>query len=263
MTASLLPIVRRLCQVAVLCSVSLHAESNPIEAVEKAAGEWVRSRAETSRVQQEWAAQRQILESMVNALNERAQTLEARRDYLQVKTAKDREDLARQEATNNTATTGMQTTETQLKSLGAQLLQLRPSLPPRLSTALELPYKSLAATELSVSERMQVTMTVLNRCIQFNRGITSEQELLNPGGEKNEQLLEVIYWGLSHGYALDRAKGKAWFGSPGAGGWQWEPVPEGAQRVAELLAVYQSKSEPVFVEVPARLKGASADSPRK
>ena len=107
---------------------------------------------------------------------------------------------------------------------------------------------------------MQLTMTVLNRCTQFNRSINFEEELLNPGGDKNAQLLEVIYWGLSHGYALDRAKGGAWFGSPGAAGWQWEPVTDGAKPVAELIAIYQSKGEPVFVEVPARLKNASSAS---
>ena len=252
--------VRWLWLVALLCGGSLRAEPNPIEAVEKAAGEWVRARAETSRIQIEWSSQCQLLESTVNGLTERAQALESRRDYLQAKTAKDRGDLAKLETANNAAAAGMQATEAQLKAIDARLVQLRSSLPPRLSAALELPFRSLTSTELTLSERMQVTMTVLNRCTQFNRGINSEEELLNPGGEKSTQLLEVIYWGLSHGYALDRPKDKAWFGTPGQAGWEWQPVPEGAKRVAELIAIYQSKGEPVFVEVPARVKNPSPDS---
>ncbi len=259
--ASPFPKVRRLWLGGLLlCSAVLHAESNSIEAVEKAAGEWVKARAETSRIQNEWSTQRQLLESTVNGLNERAQTLETRRDYLQAKTAKDRDELAKLEAATSVAAAGMQATEAKLKALDARLLQLRPSLPPRLSAALELPFKSLTSTELTTGERMQMTMTVLNRCTQFNRGINSEEELLSPGGEMNTQLLEVIYWGMSHGYALDRTKDKAWFGSPGTAGWQWESLPDGAKRVAELIAIYQGKGEPVFVEVPGRLKSPSSDS---
>ena len=260
MNVSPFPNHYRLWLAALLGAVTLHAETNPIESVEKAAGDWVKVRAETSRIQIEWTTQRQLLESTVNGLTERAQTLEAKRDFLQIKTAKDRDEFAKLESANNASAAGMQATEAQLKAMGVRLLQLRPFLPPRLSAALALPYKTLAETDLKVSERLQATMTVLNRCTQFNRSINFEEELLNPGGDKNAQLLEVIYWGLSHGYALDRAKGGAWFGSPGAAGWQWESVPDGAKPVAALIAIYQSKGEPEFVEVPARLKNAPSDS---
>ena len=155
----------------------------------------------------------------------------------------------------------MQDVEAHLKALDARLPELRPSLPPRLNDALELPYRSLASTDLTVGERMQLTMAVLRRCIEFNRAITCDSEVLTLAEGQNPQLLEVIYWGLSHGYALDRAGGKAWYGSPGPKGWQWEPIPEGAGKVAQLIAVYRGESEPRFVEVPARLLEPRAGAP--
>ncbi len=84
--------------------------------------------------------------------------------------------------------------------------------------------------------------------------------MLDLSAGKNPQMLEVIYWGLSHGYALDRTSGKAWFGSPGSGNWQWEPIPDGAKAVAQLIAIYDGKDEPRFIEAPARLKNSSAES---
>ena len=242
--------------------VPLSAEPNSLEDVEKSAGDWLKVRAETARLETEWNTQRQLLDSLVHGLEERAQSLETRRDYLQAKTAKDREDLASVEAANRAAASRMESVEEQLKGLSPRLLQLRASLPSRLSDALVLPYKTLATPDLSMSERMQVTMTLLNRCTQFNRGITSDEELLTLGGEQTPQLLEVIYWGLSHGYALDRAKGKAWFGSPGATGWQWEPLNDGVKSVGELIAINRGKGEPVFTEAPARLK-SPAPGPAK
>lgn len=239
---------------ASICCVPLAgAEPDPVAAVEKAAAEWVRVRAESTRLESEWGSQQPLLESMVNSLGERAKTLEARRDYLQAKTAKDRDDLARLEAGNHAAADSIVQVETRLKAVDARLLALRPALPPRLSAALDLPYRSLAAKELPASERMQHTMTVLNRTVLFNHTITCEEELVAPDG-RAPQLLEVIYWGLSHGYALDRAAGRAWFGAPGAGGWHWEPAPDAAPAVVRLIAVYRSKEEPEFVAVPARLK---------
>jgi hypothetical protein len=245
------------------CAVALRAAPDAIEQVEKAAGDWVKARAETARLETEWSTQQRLLESMANGYAERAATLEAKRDFLQSKTARDREEVADLQTANKASAAGLQATEAQLKALTERLLQLRASLPPRLSEALELPYRSLAGTELALGERMQLVMTVLNRCTQFNRSITCEEELVTPERGREPQLLDVIYWGLSHGYALDRTANKVWFGAPGPQGWQWEPLAEGADAVAKLIVMYRGKAEPRFVEIPARLRNQAAEAPRK
>ncbi|MES1167858.1 MAG: hypothetical protein ABUL61_01680, partial [Oleiharenicola lentus] len=91
--------------------------------------------------------------------------------------------------------------------------------------------------------------------------ITAGDEVLTPAGEAAPKSLEVIYWGLSHGYALDRAAGKAWLGSPGPQGWQWEARPEAAKDVARLIAIASDKADPDFVVVPARLSHTQARQP--
>ena len=238
------------------------AESDPVADVEKAAADWVKTRAETVRLQTEWSGQRELLESLVSGLQERAQTLETKRDYLQAKTAKAREEIGRLEAANKAAVESMTITEAALHVLDDRLLRLRPTLPPRLSEALELSYRSLAAKELTLSERMQLTTVVLNRCITFNRAITCEEEVLKLGGA-NGQLAEVIYWGLSHAYALDRTNGNTWYGAPGADGWAWEPMPNGGAQVSRLIAIQRGKAEPTFVLAPARLKNTADQSSAK
>jgi hypothetical protein len=236
------------------------AEPDPVEEVGKAATEWVKTRMETARLETEWSTQRQLLESMVGGLTERAQTLEAKRDYVQAKTAKDREELAAFDAANKAAIADLQVTEEKLKAMSDRLKQLRPALPPRLSAALEMPFRSLSADGLNASERMQLCMTVLNRCTQFNRSITCEEEILDLGDGKAPRLLEVVYWGLGYGYALDRASDAAWLGSPGPQGWRWESRPDAAKPVARLIAIYHEKSDPDFVTVPARVVHVTAES---
>ena len=252
-----LPLFRRVHHhwlLALLGTVPLCAEPSPLELVGKSAEDWLKVRAETARLETEWSSQKQLLDSLVHGLEERAQSLEVKRDYLRAKTAKDREDIAALEASNQTASVGLSAVEEELKAVSPRLLQLRASLPPRLSEALEMSYKSLAAAELTLSERMQLTMTVLNRCLQFNRSIICEDQILTLGTEGQARQMEVIYWGLSHGYALDRVAGKVWLGSPGPAGWQWEPIPEAADRVAKLIAIYRGKGEPEFIEVPVSTK---------
>jgi hypothetical protein len=117
-------------------------------------------------------------------------------------------------------------------------------------------YRSLGGKDASPGERMQLVMTVLNRCAQFNLAITHGEEVLTLEGEPGPKAVDVIYWGLSHGYALDRAGGKAWLGTPGPERWQWEPLPGAAPTVADLMAIRLDQADPRLVSVPARLKVA-------
>jgi hypothetical protein len=263
MNAPSLRSVHRLWLLALLCPVPLGAGPDPIETVGKAATEWVKTRAETVRLESDWGTQRELLESTVSALNDRAGRLEDERNNLQAKTAKDRSELESLQTKNRAAADGLQVVGTRLTAVGESLIQLRPSLPPRLSAALEMSYRSLAGSELGLAERMQLTMTVLNRCAQFNRIVTGGEEVLTIDGEGGAKSFEVIYWGLSHGYALDRAGGKAWCGSPGPQGWRWEACPNAARQVAELIAIYNDKTEPVFVAVPAKLGHLSVETSRQ
>ena len=191
----------------------------------------------------------------MKALEERAGTMEDRRDHLLAKTAGIQTELAAVGAKNRATTTGLESAEARLKELTERLQKLRPSLPPRLSAALDLPFQSLAEKGVSLGERMQLAMTVLNRCIQFNRMISCGEEEVAPAGEPAPKSLQVIYWGLSHGYALDRTAGRAWAGSPGPQGWHWEPLAS-AVPAARLIDIYNDRAEPEFVMTPMQLRHA-------
>jgi hypothetical protein len=236
---------------------------DPLQPAEKAASEWIKIRLETTRTENEWASERPLLESTVNGLKDRAQGLEEKRDLLKAKTAKDREDIESMEGKNKAASDDLHAVETRLQALVGQLIEMRSSLPPRLSEALDLSYKSLGNPSQPTGERMQIAMNVLNRCVLFDRTITSGEEVLSIDGETGARSLDVIYWGLSHGYALDRAAGKAWYGSPGPRGWQWEASPDAAKPVARLIAIYNDKADPDFVLVPSTLRQPSAEGVNK
>lgn len=233
------------------------AEPAGIAAVEKAATEWVKVRAETVRIETEWETERGLLATTVEGLKERAAMLEDRRDHLRAKTADERSELTALEEKRTAGAADLAAAEERMKTLDAQLLALRPKLPPRLASALEFSFKSLEGGELSPGERMQLTISVLNRCAQFNGAVTCGEEVLELQGEPGPKAVETIYWGLSHGYVLDRATGKAWLGTPGGEEWSWTPAPDAVKAVERLIAIYNDQHDPELVAVPARLAGAA------
>lgn len=238
---------------ALLLSVVPGQAADPIEAVGETASEWVKTRAETVRLETDWARNRGLLTGTISALQERGERLQEQRDHLLASTADQRAELADLTSRLERSRENLKTTEARLQALTARVLQLRPALPPRLSDALDLSYRSLAGAEASPSERMQLVMTVLNRCAQFNLSITHGDETLTLPGESGPKSVEVIYWGLSHGYALDRAAGKAWLGTAAGGVWGWQPLDGAAPAVTQLLAIRRDEADPRIVVAPARL----------
>ncbi len=229
------------------------AETDPLKTAEQAAGKWVDLRTEASRLENDWNTQKPLLNSLIQALTDRAQTLETKRDYLAAKSAKDTEELGAIEAANRAGIAATDATATRVKAVADQLIQLRAALPPRLATALEMSYRTLAKPDASVNERTQIALTVLSRCVQFNRDVSYGQESLTLPGESGERVVEVLYWGLSQGYALDRSANRAWVGRPEGGSWTWKPQPEAAPAIARLMAVQQDKANPTFVAIPAQV----------
>jgi hypothetical protein len=228
------------------------APSNPVDTLAKLSLEWVTIRAETARIETEWASQRELLSSTVTVFEDRARDAEAQRDLLKARTAKDRADLEAQEIENRRLAGELGALENHLVEVRERLTVLRPRLPPKLSQALELPLLSLADPNLPAAERMAHTMTVLNRCVQFNRTITFGEEIVAAPGATSPKLMQTVYWGLSHGYAYDKAARQSWFGAPAADGWQWTACHESESAIRELIETFDEKAEPKYVPVPAR-----------
>ncbi len=235
--------------------------ADPLGDADKAAGEFVKLQIERARLDTEWRSQRGMLESLVRALQERAASLEEKRDLTKARTARDREEIDAVRAKIRAATDDAKIFETRLNALSTKLLSLRASLPPRLSEGLEMSYRTLADTGVPASERMQQAMNVLNRCAQFDRMITVGEDVLSLEGEPPEKSLEVIYWGLSRGYAVDRVGRKAWLGSPGPAGWRWEARPEAFDGVVKLIAIANDKADPTYVAVPATVTRSLSPAP--
>lgn len=242
-------------------SFPLSRAAEPVDEVQSAVAQWAKVRGETARLDSDWQWQRTLMQSTLDALKERVGQLECKRDELLAKTAAERRETAEIEGRRRSMAEAAVAADAHLRELDQQLLRLRAWLPPRLQAALELPYRSLEKSDLPLGERMQHTMTILNRCMLFNRATSCGEELVVAEGGQ-PKLMEVVYWGMAHGYALDRAARIAYFGFPDEKGWTWTPAPAQYGAVERLIAAAEDKAEPELVLAPVRIGGPAALNPQ-
>jgi Skp family chaperone for outer membrane proteins len=231
------------------------AAADTVESVHRTAIEWVKLREEKARVERDWAQERDLIQATIPALQERLQQLEDKRKLTEEQTANARRETEQEAAKGAALFAGLEKTNERLRQVSRELLQLRGSLPPRLNRALELAFGSLGDESLGPADRMRAVITVLDRCAQFNGAITFSEEALVLDGSK-EKVVEVLYWGLAQGYALDRATNQAYVGRPGATGWTWELRPEAASKISAAITIHRDEAEPRFVMLPAKIDGA-------
>lgn len=241
---------------SVLCGPLL-APATPLNQVQTAAAEWADLRSETTRIEADWVTEKALLEASIANLNSQADQLELQRDTLLAQTAKDRQELADLTAANQLRAEQLISTSARIQELATELSAMRPALPPRLSAALDLPFRSISSPDLSPADRMRHTMAILNRCQQFDRSFVLAEEVLTMAPGQEPRLLEVVYLGLSQACALDRSAGEAFMGRPVDGQWQWELVPGLEDDAARLIAVRLDEIPPEFVNLPTQITGGA------
>ncbi|MBT5902414.1 MAG: DUF3450 family protein [Opitutaceae bacterium] len=231
------------------------AFANPLTDLQKSAAKWSQIRSETSRLESDWVAERSVLKASISGLNIEADQLELEQRALASEAQKHTEEINALTARNQANDAAIAQTVDRLATLSGELIALRPALPPRLSHALDLPFRTIAQDDLKPADRMRHTMAILNRCQQFDQTFVMTEEVLpvEKGGE--DRLLEIVYWGLSQACALDRSANETFIGRPVDGVWRWVPAPGLAEAAAKLIAVRQDEVPPDFVTLPFQVTG--------
>lgn len=242
-----------------LCSIVSGAET--IESVQQSATEWIRIRAETARFMNGWAGEREVLQNSLSAEKAQLKLLTEKRDGLDTKTKGVREEIDQLKTRNASASGSLSRLDEHLQQLGQRLTALRPAFPPRLSAALELPYRTLGDKSQTTAVRAQQVFTILNRCGQFNKTVTYSEETISVPEQNNPKLMEIVYWGLAAGYALDRNSKSAYLGRVVENQWRWVSVPAIYEPLSRAIAMYKGKNDPQAVELPAQIAHPFVTSP--
>lgn len=223
-----------------------------IQAVQESTRKWTEIRLETVRLQEDWAWEKDILNNTKDALTQQLQTVTAQKTLIESETALTRNKLAKAKLENEHLKSVLIVTEEHAQEMIDRLKQLRPKLPPRLSSALNLAYESLNDPQISLGEKQQLIVTICNRCTQFNSLVTYSEEAIDPN-ESDPRVLQVIYLGLSQGYALDRSNNTVFYGHPDGDEWQWVEDRSLTDSITQLIDVFKEEADPAIISVPATI----------
>ncbi len=108
-------------------------------------------------------------------------------------------------------------------------------------------------TNLSVAERFQNVVGILNEVNKFNRDITVTSEVRElPDGTSAE--VTALYVGLGQAYYVGAKGNIGGIGYVSEEGWVWEPANEAASRIAQVIAILKNEQVASFIQVPIKIQ---------
>jgi FtsZ-binding cell division protein ZapB len=167
-----------------------------------------------------------------------------------VEADKKRSDL---DAENETLKKTLSSLDAAVASLEDRTRQLLQRLPDPIRERVKplsqrLPEKPVE-TRLSLSERFQNIVGILNEVDKFNRDITVASEMRKlPDGSAAEVI--ALYIGIGQGYYTGTNGTIGAIGTALADKWVWKPVNEAAPQIAEAIAIAQNERVASFVQLP-------------
>lgn len=240
----------------VVCPSATGAEP-PLVVVRTAVEQWVQTRQLISRTRSDWESEKEML-VQTKALYERelagieTQMSKVATNSVQVDREREAAEKESKEAveTLDHASGVMAGLETRVRAMTGRLPSpLVETMQPLMA---RLPEEG-KPTQVSVTERVQTVVSLLNEIDKFNNsvGIYSEKRA-NAKGE--DVSVETVYLGLGSAYFVNQTGEFSGSGSPAERGWQWTPDPSLAAPVREVIRIYRGERTATFVPLPVTIR---------
>ncbi len=218
---------------------------------------WVDTRRTISKMRSDWALAREML-------NARIDLVQREIGSLREKIAAAEESIAEAEEKR----TGLVEQSEKLKAASAALAQRIAAMEARTRELLKrLPdpvrerVRPLSQrfpddpqdTKLSLGERFQNVVGILNEVNKFNRGISLTSELRTlPDGTRVE--VTTLYVGIGQAYYVGANGTVAGVGRATDQGWIWDPANEAAPQIAQAVAILKNEQVASFVRLPIKVQ---------
>ena len=265
MTTRLSAATTTVCAVRVLVAAGLLAGTaataavdteSPVDSGRATLAKWVETQQIISAEKKEWQQGREILQARIELVQGEIAAVEEKLREQRTEgseTVGKLADLDRESATLQGAGVALADWATELEN---DLNALQPQLPEPLQAKLGPLYgrmpKDPKNTTVSLAERFQNVVGILNEVNKFNGEITMVNEV-RPIADGRPAEVRTIYIGLAQAYYLS-AGGEAGYGRPMPKGWGWEPARDMAPAINEAVEILQNKAKPAFVRLPVKVK---------
>lgn len=108
---------------------------------------------------------------------------------------------------------------------------------------------------LSLGERYQNVIGILNEINRFNSEVTTRNEVREIA-EGTSAEVSAVYLGLGHGFFVTTTGQSAGVGSVVDGRWSWRALDEAPIAISEVMAILRNEQPASFVRVPVEIAEA-------
>lgn len=242
--------------VASLGQVGLAANEDRVASVENTRAtleKWVETRKLISQEQRDLALSKQTLNDRIELVQREIESLHEKSAQAKKsieETDRKRADLSAENEKLKAASESLGETLAMLEKRTGELLKRLPE--PLRDRVKPLSHRLPAdgrLSALSLSERFQNVIGILNEVNKFNREITMTSEVRSlPDGTSAE--VTAMYVGISQGYYVGANGSVAGVGLSTASGWEWKPDNAAAPHILQAIAILKNEQIATFVQLP-------------
>ena len=234
-------------------AVLADSDTAKVDDARTALKKWVEIRRIISQEKRDWALAREVLNERIDLVRQEIDAQQAKIGETETSIAEADDkwaDLSDEHEALREATAALGSTLTALEARTHMLLKRLPEpLRVRVRPLSQRLPSDPEATKLSLSERFQNLIGILNEVNKFNREITVSSEVRKlPDGTSAE--VTALYVGISIAYYVSRDRGAAGIGTAAPEGWVWQPTNADAAQIADAIAILQNEQVASFVKLP-------------
>lgn len=242
------------------CAGTLRAQENGANAIEDtraALEKWVETRRVISKEKKEQALARETLQSRIELMKQqiasvRERIADARKSIADAEGKK--HDLEEQEQKLDEGSAQLEKAIGPLETRTKALLQRLPhSLAEHLQPLSQGIPDDPAKTKISLGQRYQNVVGILNEVNKFNREVSVKNEIRKLDGDTTAEVA-TLYVGLGQAFYANTKGTRGGIGRPGPDGWNWTQENDAAKRIARAIAIFKNDQAASFVLLPVRIK---------
>lgn len=228
----------------------------PVEAARTAIERWVETKGVLSKEQRDWAEGKDLLQGRIAIVQRELEVHRTRIADAEKSIAESdqkRAELTEERERLKAAAQGLEGVITTLEQRTAGLLKRVPEpLRERVKPLSQRMPLQAEGSRLSLAERFQNVVGILNEVDKWNREITVTSEVRTlPDGSAAE--VSTIYLGIGQAWYVSNNGKVAGLGTAMPDGWTWRPANEAAPRIAAAIAILKNEQVAAFVRLPVQV----------
>ncbi|MBC8206777.1 MAG: DUF3450 family protein [Kiritimatiellales bacterium] len=232
------------------------ADSHGVDGVRAALEKWVETRKVISQEQRDWALGKEMLSERVELVRQEIDSLKekiADAENSISEADKKRAGLVEANEKLKEASGALAGTVLTLeKNTQTLLARLPDPIRERVKPLSQRIPENVEETKLSLAERFQNVVGILNEVNKFSREISLTSEVRSlPDGTSAE--VTAMYVGIGQAYYASADGKSAGTGTSSDGAWIWTPANDAASEIAEAIAILKNEQVAAFVQLPVEI----------